>query len=142
MGSTSLTARTAGHVWTPDECSPSRARHAMRATLGGWDVHEDSIGDAELLMSEVVTNAVLHPRRGRLGGALISTSMWLAGTLLRVEVSDTDPRLPRRCHPSRAAEGYRGIALVDAFSLEWGAEPLPDGNGKTVWWSQQVVLRS
>lgn len=142
MGSMSLTARTAGHAWAPDECSPSRARQAMRATLGDWGVDEESISDAELLMSELVTNAVLHPRRAQAGAAPITTSIWLAGTLLRVEVSDTDPRLPRRCHPTRADEGYRGIALVEAFSLEWGAEPLPDGNGKTVWWSQQVVLRT
>jgi len=141
MGSMSLTDRMAGHAWAADECSPALARHAVRATLSDWGVDEESIADAELLMSEVVTNAVLHPRPALAGGSPITTSMWLEGTLLRIEVTDADPRLPRRCHPTRADEGYRGIALVEAFSLEWGAEARPDGSGKTVWWTQQVALR-
>lgn len=142
MRSTSLDARTADHAWAPDERSPSTARRAVRATLTGWGVDEESIGDAELLTSEIVTNAVLHPRETLVRDTLITASMWLAGTLLRVEVTDADPRLPRRCHPTGADEGFRGIALVEAFSLEWGAEALPDGRGKTVWWSQQVALRT
>lgn len=141
MGSTSLTAQTAGFAWASDACSPSRARHALRATLADWGVDEDSIADAELLVTELVTNAVLHPRRAPAGGAPITTSLWLAGTTLRVEVTDADPRLPVRCHPAATDEGLRGIALVEAFSQEWGAQPLDGGTGKTVWWSQQVGLR-
>lgn len=141
MGSMSLTAQTAGFAWAPEESSPAHARHALRTTLADWGVDEDSIADAELLVTELVTNAVLHPRRALAGGSPITTSLWLTGTTLRVEVTDADPRLPVRCHPAATDEGLRGIALVEAFSREWGAEPLPGGAGKTVWWSQRVGFR-
>lgn len=91
-------------------------RAAGRADLG------DS---AALLVSEVVTNAVLH------GDGTVEVRAELRGRSLRVEVKDDGPGAPsvRRADPE--AEGGRGMALVDALSASWGVEPLPIG--KYVW---------
>jgi anti-sigma regulatory factor (Ser/Thr protein kinase) len=95
-------------------------------------VDEESISDAVLLTSEIVTNAIVH------AGGVIDTVVRLSGGLLRVEVTDRDPNPPVRCHPARTEEGYRGIALVEAYAEDWGTDPSPSGTGKTVWWCQRV----
>jgi PAS domain S-box-containing protein len=77
------------------------------------------------LISEVVTNVVLHARCRPV------VRLSLVGDTLRVEVDDTSPTIPsRRRYELDAATG-RGLALVDSLATAWGA--VPTASGKTVW---------
>jgi PAS domain S-box-containing protein len=109
----------------PDPSSAGVARQLLHGALqdadrGRW------AEDAELALSEVVTNAVLHAH----------TSMTLSVTVhadtLLVEVQDRSPRLPSpRAYGAQATTG-RGMRLVAALTSECGVEPIA-GTGKVVW---------
>jgi hypothetical protein len=62
----------------------------------------------------------------------------LAPARLRVEVHDADTRLPAPREAGLDAEGGRGLALVEALAAAWAAEPLPDGDGKIVWFELEL----
>jgi anti-sigma regulatory factor (Ser/Thr protein kinase) len=87
------------------------------------------LDDALLLISELVTNAVRH------GSPPILLALECDGEGLRVRVRDGAPALPRPRDSIPEDEGGRGLALVDALSDAWGAEPVVDehGGGKSVW---------
>lgn len=106
----------------------SAARANVRATLRGWATTE-LIDVAELLVSELLTNVLLHTDHD----ALLTAE--LAGPLrqrrLRVEVCDQGDLLPRLRHPGPLASAGRGLLLLDKLSDAWGVEPL--GEGKRTW---------
>ncbi|MCY0948938.1 ATP-binding protein [Streptomyces sp. H27-S2] len=118
--------------------APGRARMLLRAQLGAWKVDAGVAGTAELVLSELVTNAVRHARapHGRdIGVRLVRRS----GTL-RVEVADAGP--PVELAAREAAEGDergRGLAIVEALASRWGYRPRAHGIGKAVW--AEVGLR-
>ncbi len=94
--------------------------------------HSDDVDTAELLVSELVTNAVLHAR------SRADLRVRIEGGRLRVEVRDTSILLPTtRIHHQESQTG-RGLELVELLSDRWGAE-LDDGSepqprsGKAVW---------
>jgi anti-sigma regulatory factor (Ser/Thr protein kinase) len=78
----------------------------------------------ELVVSELVTNAVLH------GGSEVLLMIANLGDRVRVEVSDSSPCLPQVVHTDLGAHG-RGLQLVDALATRWGSEPTV--TGKMVW---------
>jgi anti-sigma regulatory factor (Ser/Thr protein kinase) len=80
---------------------------------------------AELLVSELVTNAVLHAR------TQIRLRIDLTETTARFEVSDDDAGLPAVRRPGRDAVTGRGLLLVDRMSARWGVDAAPPG--KVVW---------
>ncbi|WP_234323657.1 ATP-binding protein [Streptomyces sp. NRRL F-2580] len=90
----------------------------------------DAAEVAELLITELVTNALVHTDRG----AEVSAS--LAATRLRVEVRDYAARRPRPYVPT-ADDGThgRGLVLVQALADDWGVDALTPGSGrgKVVW---------
>jgi len=77
----------------------------------------------ELLISELVTNAVIHARSD------VELTISEHGARIRVEVSDTNPQMPAIREPD-AASG-RGLRLVDALADRWGT--IGRADGKTVW---------
>jgi anti-sigma regulatory factor (Ser/Thr protein kinase) len=95
---------------------------------------------AELLVSELVTNAVRfagdpghalrHP--GRADAGLISLSLRHFRDGLLIEVHDTGSSPPVRPRASNDAESGRGLVLIDALSKEWSWFFPPDG-GKVVY---------
>ncbi|MFF5707017.1 ATP-binding protein [Streptomyces sp. NPDC012794] len=89
---------------------------------------------AELLITEVVTNALVHTEQG----AEVSAS--LRGGRLRVEVRDHVALLPRPYVPS-ADDGThgRGLVLMQALADDWGVDPLGPGRGKVVWFDLGVT---
>ena len=107
-----------------DTSSAAAARRFVRETLAGWDL-DAHIDTAMLLISELVTNAVLHARCGP--EVMLSAS----GGVLRVEVYDASPVLPARRHYGLHAGTGRGMVLVEEMAAEWGAEP--SAGGKVVW---------
>lgn len=84
------------------------------------------IDDAQLLISELVTNAVRH------GAPPLTLQLTCdESTGMTARVSDNDPALPTCTAASDQAESGRGMALVDLISDAWGVEPAPPG--KAVW---------
>lgn len=82
--------------------------------------------DVLLMISELVTNACLH------AGGPLELRLHRSPELLRVEVLDTSPVLPRVRPRSGAGQpGGHGLRVVARLARSWGAEPV-DG-GKAVW---------
>ncbi|MER6538116.1 ATP-binding SpoIIE family protein phosphatase [Streptomyces sp900105755] len=111
--------------WTlePEVGAPGRARRLTRQALAGWGL-EDLSDTAELLVSEIVTNAVRHASRP------ISLRL-LRTDVLRCEVGDDVPQLPRLRQAKATDEHGRGLYLVHRLARRWGTTRL--GTGKIVW---------
>ncbi|MFC3575876.1 SpoIIE family protein phosphatase [Streptomyces yaanensis] len=107
----------------PEDAAPSRARRLARRALARWGMEEltDSV---ELLVSEVVTNAVRYASRP-------VTLRLLRTDVLRCEVGDDVPQLPRLRQARHTDEGGRGLYLVNRLARRWGATRL--STGKVVW---------
>ena len=113
----------------PDRQNVSRARKwavAHAASVSGGDTADV----VELLVSELVTNAILH------AGTDFTLSVSYEDGLLRVEVRDTSAAKARQRHYGAGATTGRGLGLVEALATEWGVET--DAEGKTVWFTLQV----
>jgi len=110
--------------------APRLARNFVGATVRGWGLGD--VGElAELLVSEVVTNAIEH---GGSGGS-VEVEALPAG--IRVAVSDQSRHPPERRSPTSSEPTGRGLAIVDQLSRWWGVE-LND-HGKTVWFEVDDV---
>jgi anti-sigma regulatory factor (Ser/Thr protein kinase) len=108
----------------PDPSSAAEARRFVRAALIDWGASNlDEV--AALLVTELVTNAVLHTSSGP------EVTARLAGPRLRVEVADDNPSPPVRQHYGPRAGTGRGMILVNELASAWGTEPA--GRGKIVW---------
>ncbi|MEV2249803.1 SpoIIE family protein phosphatase [Streptomyces sp. NPDC050147] len=107
----------------PEDATPARARRLARSALERWGLQEltDSL---ELLVSEVVTNAVRYASRP-------VTLRLLRTDVLRCEVGDDVPQLPRLRQARATDEGGRGLYLVNKLARRWGATRL--STGKVVW---------
>lgn len=104
--------------------SVAAARRFVRGALAG--AASDLVGTAELLVSELVTNAVLHARTE------VEVSVARLDGRVRVRVRDRRPGrglVPQRCSPY-AGTG-QGLALVEQLASRYGADG--DDAGKTVW---------
>ena len=95
----------------------------MRDALGEFEGDLDTV---LLLVSELVTNAVLHT------SSVVRLKVRLGAGTLRVSVDDNCHEGPVRRTAGLDAVGGRGIALIDTLASRWGVDPHP-GNGKTVW---------
>lgn len=112
--------------------SVPRSRAALHAVLGSWGVGQDVLESAELVLSELVTNALRVPvPRDRHVGVRIARSP--ADGLLRLEVSDAGSGRPEVRAPGDEETGGRGLLLVEALAHRWGVEERAAGIGKTVW---------
>ncbi|GHB11776.1 hypothetical protein GCM10010346_38830 [Streptomyces chryseus] len=103
--------------------SVGRARELARAQLVTWGL-EDLVDTTELLVSELVTNAL------RYGEGDIRLRLLLDRTLV-CEVWDAGLVQPRRRRARDTDEGGRGLQLVGLLSAAWGSRRTP--RGKTVW---------
>jgi anti-sigma regulatory factor (Ser/Thr protein kinase) len=104
------------------------ARHFVLRTLAAWGVDADTVDNAILCLSELVTNAMIHTDAGCqvrvvLDGGVLTTTVRDGGSTVVVDPSNV------RVDPL-AVHG-RGLQLVDAFSSRWGSEL--DAVGMTVW---------
>jgi len=108
----------------PDPASATRARELAREKLAAICT-PDALDTVALLVTELVTNAVLH--------AHTPLRLVIEATRdhVRVRVEDESGGYPeRRSYPSDAVTG-RGLALVEVLSSSWGVEPT--ASGKVVW---------
>ncbi len=111
--------------------SVARARHLTADRLTGWGLGEDVGFAASLVVSELVTNAVIHTGSERVRCELVD-----AGGRLRIAVCDEGvgplgPRLRRTAQD--AGEHGRGLVLVDGMCDAWGTQENDLDSGRTVW---------
>lgn len=112
-------------VWRVPQ-AVGHARRFTRRTLRSWNVPEDAQDAVLLIVSELVTNALVHTD-GR-----VRLDLTLVNHRLRVAVADASPRTPvKPTSIGWEATGGRGILLVEAMSAAWGS--LPVSGGKQVW---------
>ncbi|MDQ4070984.1 MAG: PAS domain S-box protein [Actinomycetota bacterium] len=107
-----------------EPASVGRARRLVAEAVTGSG-HAELADGATLLVSEVVTNAVLH------AGSELRLRCRPTRFGVRVEVSDRSPLIPSVRHYEPEATTGRGLALVSALATSWGVDR--DGDGKTVW---------
>ena len=108
----------------------SSVRTARRYVHERW-VHldDDTLGDVELIISELVANAVRHGRPD------IVFRARLEPFAVDIAVLDQGEQLPptRPVPVTVDSDSGRGLTIVDRLSRAWGVEPHPAGTGKTVW---------
>ena len=109
--------------YQPSQETPAAARRDVTAFL--LDVgHGEFIPTASLLVSELVTNSIMHAR-----GAVTLRAMWLDDRL-QVDVSDQGGGTPTLRDPDTAG---RGLRIVDALASRWGSVPHVTGAGRATW---------
>ncbi|MFI0732181.1 SpoIIE family protein phosphatase [Streptomyces sp. NPDC021225] len=106
-----------------------RARRLVGERLLQWGLPE-AVETAQLLVSEVVTNAIRHAHTHHVVLRLVRTDALLW------EVFDDDHELPVLLSAGRNDETGRGLRVVDALAREWGGSRSADG--KTVWFEQTL----
>ncbi|NSC24002.1 SpoIIE family protein phosphatase [Streptomyces albus subsp. chlorinus] len=110
-----------------DPHSLHAARQALRTALRRWSL--GSLCDtAELLASEMATNALLHTEGD---ATLTARPVRNGGRALRIAVTDTSPASPQRRAATEQSTSGRGLMLIEELATDWGVEPR--GNGKRVW---------
>ena len=103
--------------------SPGRGRRFTSALLS--DADRQVVADIELLVSELITNAVIHTRsEPRL-------EVHMLRDRIRVEVYDDDPNPPAMLEHDLTRPGGRGLHLISTISDRWGTQQV--GTGKLVW---------
>ncbi|CAM5479189.1 ATP-binding SpoIIE family protein phosphatase [Streptomyces pilosus] len=116
---------------TVAQAEPERiavARHQLRELLHDWS-SADQVDSAVLLLSEVLTNVLVHTDTDAL--LLAEVADGGDGRRIRVEVTDGGDDLPHRRRPGELASSGRGLVLVQLLAHTWGVDPR--GEGKTIW---------
>ncbi|MGW6915463.1 SpoIIE family protein phosphatase [Kitasatospora sp. NPDC054939] len=108
----------------------AEVRAELRDALRRWGVAE-LVDTAELLASELVTNAIRHTDRDAMFTARLYREAADGRARLRVEVEDESDLWPTRRTPGEQASSGRGLMLVEALADGWGVEPR--GTGKRMW---------
>jgi anti-sigma regulatory factor (Ser/Thr protein kinase) len=126
-----MPANTVSFRPAPSSVRQARRYVSERLRAIGFDA---ALFAAELLVTELVTNAILHAR------STVTVTVERHGEHVRVAVGDESARAPRaRAHSVEAGTG-RGLMIVDKMATRWGVE-LRDG-GKVVWFelSREPVI--
>ncbi|BEP12823.1 SpoIIE family protein phosphatase [Acidothermaceae bacterium B102] len=105
--------------------APRMARDAARTALSGWGLSADVTDNVALVVSELVTNAVLHT------GSSPTLRLRTSTGAVYVEVTDDDSRQPRMRDPEDDEDSGRGLHLIEALSRRWNVRTT--ASGKVVW---------
>ncbi|MDQ6649584.1 MAG: SpoIIE family protein phosphatase, partial [Actinomycetota bacterium] len=110
----------------PDTSAPGLARRFLIEQLRAWGVADDVVETAQVCLSEIVTNAVIH------SGTSPRVTISLDERRLLVLVQDSGHAgVPRLQHLAADDIGGRGLQLVEALASVWSSERSADGT--TVW---------
>lgn len=121
---------------SPDPKSVAVARATVRGYLASLGVEDPE--PAVLLVSELVSNAVMHPATK---SGPIELTVDVASDCVHIEVEDADPRPPVTRSHGIEDEFGRGLVIVDQLADAWGWTPMHD-NGKKVWCDVRAVSPS
>lgn len=113
-----------------DVASAGAARRLVVQRCRGAGVGEEELETLELLVSEVVTNAVLHGRSD------VHLELAVHGRRVGVRVGDDNSRRPRVQKNDAGALDGRGLAILDVVARRWGVDDAPVG--KVVWFELDV----
>lgn len=120
--------------------APFRARQHAKGALVEWQLSPEIIDTAELLVSELITNAITvsgrqfgqTPYPGTASIECVSLTLRRLPDRVVIEVFDNDPNPPIPADVDPESESGRGLMLVQALSKEWGHFSPPTG-GKIVY---------
>lgn len=113
----------------PDPEEVGRARAAVAEQVGEWGLEDELVFTTELVVSELVTNAV------RYAAGPIQLRLIRDQTLI-CEVSDTGSTSPHLRHAGSDDEGGRGLFLIAQMTMRWGSRHTTEG--KTIWAEQAL----
>jgi anti-sigma regulatory factor (Ser/Thr protein kinase) len=117
--------REAEWVGEPSAEASGRIRGELHRLLIRWELAEDVVGDAVLIVAELLANVIVHARtRYRL-------CVRLRGLVLRVEMSDSRVGVPEARSVNPTAGRITGLRLINAVASRWGWQEY--ATGKTVW---------
>lgn len=111
--------------------SASLARRFTVQTLHQWGLPQ-VVDDVQLVVSELVTNALRHALPDGATGSPVQLSLVNKSVHVACAVHDPSERAPQMCPEDDFAESGRGLLLVQELSLTWGWTILR-GTGKVVW---------
>ncbi|MET8145936.1 ATP-binding protein [Sphaerisporangium sp. NPDC005288] len=125
-----------GQKWIPrDRKCVASARRFVRDVALDWCAAEETPEIAELLASEVVTNALTHGAVNLAAPAATSSTVRIAvgrdGELMTVDVYDSCIAIPELRSAGSMETSGRGLAIVESLSHKWGWNLHP--YGKSVW---------
>jgi anti-sigma regulatory factor (Ser/Thr protein kinase) len=125
-------ARTAGVELPVDLTAPNRARRFVGEKLVEWGVPEEVTDTAQLCVSELVTNAIIHSGTGT------EVTVRLDEEFVTVLVQDRGGHgtVQRAEHYDPMSVSGRGLTLVEALCTSWSAEHSADGT--TVWFELEL----
>jgi anti-sigma regulatory factor (Ser/Thr protein kinase) len=117
---------------TRDLGAPADARQWLR-TYFGSDLDAPVLYDAQLVVSELVTNAVRHAE------GEIELCAAILGRVLRIEVTDETPDCDPVVLPEVVDDAGRGLRLVRAVASDWGCR---SGPARKIVWAEIDLSRS
>ena len=127
MGIVPDTEATTGVRVRHEPASIALVRSRLAADLRAHQLPDDSIEDAVLVTSELVTNAIRHtPDNGP-----IEVNWRVEKSELTLRVMDSSAVHPERRNTAPVALGGRGLAIIEALADSWGVDSRP--SGKQVW---------
>jgi PAS domain S-box-containing protein len=113
-------------IQVPDENTAVRVtRDRVRQALEEWSLADQLVDDVTLVVSELVTNAIIH------GYPPVNLRLSETSRQLVLEVSDSAVVLPRRQRPTAEQDHGRGLQITSILAADWGARPT--SLGKCVW---------
>jgi anti-sigma regulatory factor (Ser/Thr protein kinase) len=123
--------RITGTVFLPyAPASIAVARQRLTADLSAAGIVQAAVGDAALVISELLSNAIRHGRP--LPGSSLQVAWALRNGDVEVTVSDGGaPTIPRPAHAPLSSLGGRGLGIVEYVARTWGVRT--DDAGLTVW---------
>ena len=129
MPPTAMRERSVSCRYSRELTAPRDAREETRNTLRSWDL-EDHSDDAQLIIGELVTNAIRH------GAGPVEIRISHEHRYLHMEVHDDGPARPVRRHATAEDESWRGLAVIEGLIRPYGGSLVvvddEAGNGKTV----------
>ncbi|MEV8544439.1 ATP-binding protein [Streptomyces sp. NPDC051572] len=108
----------------------TRARHSINACLRACQLPDSFIGDFDLVVSELVTNALDYG-----AGAEINLRLTCTFDEVRLEVEDGSRNAPCLQTPTSDSESGRGLFIVEALTKEYSGSWGTSNNNTTTWCS-------
>jgi anti-sigma regulatory factor (Ser/Thr protein kinase) len=115
-----------------DLAAPRASRRFVTGVLRRWSVPADVVDSAQLLVSELVSNAVLHGR-GPISVLVAPTDV---ARMFRIEVRNSGIREPVMRHAAPHELSGRGLHIVHELSHDWGTAT--DNGVTTVWFEMHA----